>query len=279
MKKLSLIVCMSALISVSGFAQEFKMPAASPSTSIVQDFSTSSIEVSYSRPSAKGRKIFGDLVPYGKEWRTGANGATKVTFGEEVRFGTTVVPAGTYSLYTIPGEKTWEVILNSGTENWGLSGYDKSKNIASIKVNAIALKENVETFTIAIENVTKNSCELTLAWEKTKVAIPIKADNDQRIETYLKESLNSDKPPYLVAARYYFEKGKQLDQALEYANKAIESNPDAFYMHWLKAEILYKMGRKAEALVAAETAAKGAKGSPYEAEYTNNYNKMKNGKY
>lgn len=278
MKKISLSLFMGAMLSSAAFAQEFKMPAPSPSVTINQEFSTSKIEVSYSRPAVKGRKIFGDLIPFGKEWRTGANGATKITFGEEVSFGGQKVPAGTYSIYTIPGANEWKVMLNPETESWGLSGYDQSKNIASVAAKTIKTKENVESFTIALDNLSKNSCDLSLSWENTKIVVPIKADNDGRIEEYLQSALNSDKPPYLVAARYYFEKGKNLEQALDYSDKAIEGNPKAFYMHWVKAEILSKMGKHQEAVAEAKIAADGAKGSPYEAEYMNNYTKLKNGK-
>lgn len=278
MKKISLSLFMSAMLASAAFAQDFKMPAASPSATINQEFSTSKIEVTYSRPSAKGRKVFGDLVPFGKEWRTGANGATKITFGEEVSFGGKIVPAGTYSIYTVPGASEWKVMLNPETENWGLSGYDQSKNIASVSVKPSKTGNKVESFTISLDNLTKNSCDLNLAWENTKVVVPIKADNDGRIEEYLQSALNSDKPPYLVAARYYFEKDKNLEQALDYSNKAIEGNPKAFYMHWVKAEILSKMGKHQEAVAEAKIAADGAKGSPYETEYMNNYTKMKNGK-
>ncbi|RYD96411.1 MAG: DUF2911 domain-containing protein [Sphingobacteriales bacterium] len=270
MKKISLLLFTGMVLGSAVFAQDFKMPAPSPATTINQEFSTSKIEIVYSRPAVKGRKIFGDLVPFGKEWRTGANGATKITFGEEVIFGGKVVPAGTYSIYTIPNKTSWDVILNPETENWGLSGYDKSKNVASVKANVINTKDKVESFTIALDNISKNSCDLILAWENTKVIVPVKADNDQRIQSYLTEALQSEKPPYLVAARYYFEKGKNLDQALAYTEKAIAENPKAFYIQWVKAEILSKMGKKTEAIAAAKLAADGAKGTPYEAEYANN---------
>jgi tetratricopeptide (TPR) repeat protein len=275
MKKFTLGLFLSTIIAGGTWAQDFKMPAPSPATTISQEFSTSKIEINYSRPAAKGRKIFGELIPYGKEWRTGANGASKITFGEDVMFGKTKVPAGTYSIYTVPNKDNWQVILNAATENWGLSGYDKGKNIAVETVKTIALKDKVESFTIAIENLTNNSCSIAIAWEHTKVVVPVKADNTERIEQYLAEALASEKPPYLVAAKYYLEKGKNLNEALDYANKAMEANPKAFYIHWIKAEILDALGQKSEAVEEAKIAAEGAKGTPYEGEYKNNYNKLK----
>lgn len=274
MKKITLGLFLSTMVASGAWAQDFKMPAPSPSATISQEFSTSKIDLQYSRPATKGRKIFGDLVPFGKEWRTGANSASKITFGEEVMFGNTKIAAGTYSIYTIPNKDNWEVILNASTENWGLSGYDKAKNVATVKVKTIGLKDKVESFTMSIEHLNNNSCELSIAWENTKVIVPIKADNTERIEKYLESALATEKPPYLVAAKYYHEKGKNLDQALEYANKAMEANPKAFYIHWIKAEILHSLGNKTEAIEEAKLAADGAKGTPYEAEYKNNLNKL-----
>jgi hypothetical protein len=274
MKKISFAIAMGLLVATSSFAQEFKMPAPSPSATISQDFSTSKIDISYSRPSMKGRKIFGDIVPFGQEWRTGANGATKITFGEEVFIAGQPLKAGTYSLYTIPGRENWEVIFNNSTENWGLSGYDKSKNVLSVKVGSLQTNETTETFSISVENITKNSCDIVLNWENTRVTIPVKADNEGRIEDYVKTSLKSENPPYMVAARYYLEQGRNLDEALVYADKALQANPKGFYIHWMKAQILSKQGRKKEAIAEAKKAADGAKGSPYEAEYANNYKEI-----
>lgn len=274
MKKISFAIAMGLLVATSSFAQEFKMPAPSPGCTMSQDFSTSKIDISYSRPSMKGRKIFGDIVPFGQEWRTGANGATKVTFGEEVYIGGKPLKAGTYSMYTVPGRESWEVIFNTSTENWGLSGYDKSKNVLSVQVAALQTNETTETFTISVENITKNSCDIVLNWETTRVAIPVKADNEGRIEEYVKSALKSENPPYMVAARYYLEQGRNLDEALTYADKALQANPKGFYIHWMKAQILSKQGRKKEAIAEAKKAADGAKGSPYETEYANNYKEI-----
>lgn len=273
MKKLSFAIAMGLLVATSSFAQEFKMPAPSPSSTLSQDFSTSKIDISYSRPSVKGRQIFGDIVPFGHEWRTGANGATKVTFGEDVYISGKMLKAGTYSLYTIPNKESWEVIFNKSTENWGLSGYDKAKNVLSVTL-PVAQTNLTETFSITIDDITKNTCNIVLAWEKARVSIPVKVDNEGRIEAYIEKSLKGDNPPYMVAAKYYLEQGKNLDQALVYSDKAIQANPKAFYIHWMKAQILDKLGKKKEAIAEAKIAADGAKGSPYEAEYANNYKQI-----
>lgn len=265
---------LSGMATVS-FAQEFQMPAPSPTTTIHQDFSTSFIELSYSRPSMNGRKIFGGLLTYGNIWRTGANASTTVKFGEEVSVNGHPVKAGAYSLYTIPGEKEWTVILNSNTGNWGASGFEKKDDVAEFKVPVQRIKPETETFTIAIENMTSQSCDLTLSWENSKIVIPVTADNDATIMAYLDKELKGKKPPYHAAANYYLAHDKDLNLALEYASKAIAENPKAFYIHWTKAKILNKMGKKSEALKEAKIAADATIGTPYAIEYQNNYESLK----
>jgi hypothetical protein len=161
-----------AVLFASGVnAQALKLPALSPSCKIAQDFSTSNIEIAYSRPSMRGRKIFGDLVAYGHVWRTGANSATKIKFGEDVIFGGQTVKAGEYALYTIPDVKEWTVILNTATGNWGSYGYDTKDDIARFKVIPKMKDGNTQTFTINITNMTYSTCNIEIAWEKTKLVI------------------------------------------------------------------------------------------------------------
>ena len=233
------------------------------------------IDVEYSRPSMKGREIFGSLVPYGIVWRTGANSATKVTFGEDVSIGGTPLKAGAYSLYTIPGERVWTIILNSNTGNWGTSGFDKKDDVAEFKVPVQVTTGKTETFTISIDNIKSNSCELAINWGTTRVPIMINVDNDPRIMAWLDKELKGDKPPYQQAASYYLDNGKDMKLALDYANSAIKENPKAFYLHWLKARVLDKMGNKKEALKEAKIAADAAANTPYAIEYQNNYDSLK----
>src|SRR6185295_5158559 len=119
MKHFFLSVLFLALTIVVNAQSPLKLPALSPNAKISQDFSTSSIEISYSRPSMRGRKIFGDVVPFGKVWRTGANSPTKIKLGEDMVIAGQKIKAGEYAVYTIPSKDKWEVILNTGTGNWG----------------------------------------------------------------------------------------------------------------------------------------------------------------
>jgi hypothetical protein len=255
-------------------AQDLKLPALSPSAKITQGFSTSEIEIAYSRPSVRGRKIFGDLVPYNTVWRTGANSATKVKFGEDVTMGGQAVKAGEYALYTIPGATEWEVILNKGLGNWGANGYNTADDIARFKIKPRETEKLVNTFTINIGNITFNSCNLELAWEKTKLIIPITADNQARLTAAIDKAITTPNIPYYQAASYYYETNQNLEKAYEYVSKAVDANPKAFYMWHLKAKIAQKTGRKADALAAAQKSIELTKGTPNEREYKNNNQKV-----
>lgn len=275
MKRLSFIL-LSALLTSGVYAQDLKLPALSPTSKLTQEFSTSNIEISYSRPSMRGRKIFGELVAFGNVWRTGANSATKIKFGEDVTVGGQAVKAGEYALYTIPGVAEWEIILNKGVGNWGNAGYDKADDVARFKIAPKALDKNVQTFTINIGHITYSTCNIELTWEKTKITIPVKANNEERLNASIDKAINNPNIPYFQAANYYFETDQNLDKAIVYVDKALEANPKAFWMWSLKARIAQKMGKKDDAINAANKAMEVAKGSAFEAEYVNNMTKLIN---
>jgi len=268
-----MLLLATAAVTTTSLAQEpLKLPALSPRATIHQEFSTSYIDINYSRPSARGRKVFTDVVSYGVVWRTGANAATKVTFGEDVTIAGKEIKAGSYALYTIPNKDQWEIILNEGTGNWGVSGYDKEDDVVRVIVKTQQLGAPVSTFTIDIANITFNSCDIELSWEKTRVALPVRVNNEARISASIDKAINNPTIPYNQAASYYLETGKNLDAALNYANKAIEQNPKAFYLYYLKARIAQQLGRKEEAIAAAQKSMDLAKGTPYEHEYVRNAN-------
>lgn len=276
MKHLSLICLLFIGSLTTTFAQELDLPALSPTAHMTQAFSTSDIEVSYSRPSMRGRQIFGQLVAYGQVWRTGANGATKVKFKEEVTVGGTTLKAGEYALYTVPGRTEWEIILNKGTGNWGVSGYSKDDDVARFKVIPAKTDGTVQTFTINITDITFNTCNIELTWENTKVVIPVIANNKERIAKSIDKAINEPSLPYYRAASYYNEIGENLDKALVYVDKALEENPKAFYMWHLRARIGQNMGNKEVAIKSAERAIELSKGSAYEAEQYRNNTKIIN---
>ncbi|MCB0696344.1 MAG: DUF2911 domain-containing protein [Chitinophagaceae bacterium] len=270
MKYITLALLLLTGVATTSFAQGLKLPALSPTAKITQAFSTSEITIDYSRPSMRGRKIFGGLVAYGEVWRTGANAATKVMFGEDVNVGGVDVKAGTYALYTVPNVNEWEVILNKGVGNWGTGGYTTDDDVARFKVKPTKFNNAAETFTITIDDITFNSCDITLKWENTKVVIPVKANNADRIAKDITKAVEEPNIPYYQAASYYNETGQNLDKALEYVNKALETRQDAFWMWNLKARIAQQLGKKDIAIEAANKAIEVSKGSAYEAEQKRN---------
>ena len=249
MKKV--VVLLFVLLSAGAFAQGIKTPAPSPTQTLKQDFALSSIEITYSRPVAKGRKIFGDLVPFGKIWRTGANAATKVTFGEDVKVGGMPVKAGSYAIYSVPTAGAWEIIINKGANNSGLTGYKTEDDVARFKVESMQLPMMIENFTIILGNLTASSADIQILWENTAVQIPVVADIDTKIMAQISSAMAVDSRPYFQAASYYFDNGKDIAKALEWANKAVEAQPTAFWVMHLKAKIQAKAGDKTGAKATA----------------------------
>lgn len=251
----SVAVASAIACSVMGaHAQSIKTPAPSPTQTVTQAFGLGEIKIEYSRPSVKGRVIFGDLVPYGKVWRTGANQATKITFSDTVKVNNTSVAPGTYALYTMPGQAEWDIMLYKDLTLGGdVAEYKAEKELMRFKAKSSAMSDKTETFSILVNNVTFTSCSIDLVWDKTKVSIPVTADIDTRIEAQIKKELApGDRKPYYAAANYYFENNKDLPKALEWANLGAENNPDAYWMTHLVAKIKMKMKDYPGAIKSAE---------------------------
>ena len=252
MKKVFFIV-IAALLSMSIYAQ-VNLPAPSPTQTIKQAFGMGSIELTYSRPSIKGRKLLQDgseLAPLGKLWRTGANAATKLRFTDFVTIGGTKLDSGTYVLYTIPNKGEWEIIINKGLTNWGTDGYKESEDVVRLKVPATKMGSSVENFTMQFADVKNESCELHLMWGKTAVQIPIATDIKARLNKQFEAALKGDKPPYSQAANFYYEWEKDYPKALENISKAIDANAKGFYLYLTKAKIQKDMGDKVAAKASA----------------------------
>ena len=178
MKKLLLTTFLA--FSVAAYSQ-FTLPAASPRQKVEQQFSMSKITVDYGRPGVKGRKIFGDLVPFGKVWRVGANSSTKITFEQSVNFGGKSVSAGTYGLFVIPTEKEWKVILNKDSQQWGAYTFDEKLNVVDVTVPVQKLAEKQEWFEIELNPVDDNAVNLVMKWDFTKVELPLKIGKPETV--------------------------------------------------------------------------------------------------
>jgi Protein of unknown function (DUF2911) len=257
-KYLLMLACSAALCS-SSMAQNLRLPQPSTPQVIKQDFGLSNIELSYSRPNVKGRKIFGDLVPFGKVWRTGANQATTITFGEPVTIGGTTIPAGKYGLLTIPDANEWTVIITHQLDVTNPAAYKPDQDIVRVKATPQTLPFSVETFTMIFSDVTSSTINLELIWDNTFVQFPIATDIDTRIMGQINDAMNKDNHPYYTAAFYYLENGKDLNKALEWFDKAIAQDPTAYYAVYQKARCLAKLGKKQEAIATAKKSIELAK--------------------
>jgi hypothetical protein len=252
MKQFFLLLAIAGSVYLPSNAQTIKTPSPSTPQYVKQDFGLSNIELSYSRPGVKGRKIFGDLVPFGKVWRTGANGATTLTFGDPVTIGGTKIPAGKYGLLSIPDAGSWTIIITRQLDVTQPGIYKMDQDVARIKVDARDLPFSVETFTIIFANVNSGSCEMQMLWDNVMVTVPITTDVDTKVMAQIDNALNKDSRPYFNAALYYLDNGKDLNKALEWFDKAIAQDPTAFYAVYQKARCQAKLGKKQDAIATAK---------------------------
>ena len=261
MKKI--LFALMTLVSLTATAQ-IKMPAASPTQTLIQDFGLGKIEIVYSRPGLKGRAAFGNgslLAPTGIVWRTGANGATRVTFSDPVTIGDKTLAAGSYGLFTIPGENEWTIIFNTNSKGWGSFEYKEAEDVVRIKVKPEMTSNNTETFTIGVGNINPETATIYLKWAKTMVNIPIKTDIKSTIRKQVEASTTGatvTAAAYQAAANFYFDMDKDYAKALANVNKAIDATPTAYWLFLLKAKAQKELGDKKGAKTSAETCIKMA---------------------
>ncbi|MDQ2770191.1 MAG: DUF2911 domain-containing protein [Bacteroidota bacterium] len=248
---LQLLAAGLLLASAAQAQTRLTIPPLSPTTHIHQNFSTSYIDLTYSRPSLRGRTAFGGVVPNGTEWRLGANTITKVRFGEEVKIGGQTVPAGAYALLAIPEAKEWTFILNRDTAQWGTYEYKQALDVLRVKAKATKLAAPVETMSLTVENLKPASADLVLSWDRTQVVLPIVADPDRVVMGQIEQAMKGEKRPYVQAAQYYYNTGKDLTPAIGWLDEYIKANPGEYYSYYWKAKLLQKQGKNAEAIAAA----------------------------
>lgn len=256
MKKILFVI--GSFLSLTTMAQ-VKMPAASPTQTLTQEFGMGKIEIVYSRPSLKGRSVFGTgslLAPVGDIWRTGANGATKLTFSDPVNIGNKTIPAGSYGLFTIPGANEWTIIINTNSKGWGSFDYKEAEDVVRFKVAPETTGTTTETFTIAIDDITAQTATIYLKWGKTKVKIPISTDIKPIVRAQIEAATSAatvNPNVYQSAATFYLELDHDYNKALVYADKAIAANAKAYWLHLLKARVHVALNDKKAAKAAAET--------------------------
>jgi len=255
-RQISLITLLAFFVIIGNSYGQIELPAPSPTATLTQKVGLTDITINYSRPSMKGRTIYGDLVPYGKLWRTGANMATKITFGDDVKIGGNELEAGTYALFTIPGESEWTVIFNANYNQGGTGNYKEAEDALRLKVKPVKIEGRIETFMINLENVEPGSAMIELGWESTIVHIPLEVSIDERIMASIKSAMTVGPGVYQQAAAYYHQSGKDLNQALEWMNKALEMHEangnNVFWLYRQKSLIQADMKEYGDAIKTAE---------------------------
>ncbi len=253
MKKVLFALAFGAFLSTS-IAQELPVP--SPSCKLEQRVGLTDVTLEYSRPGVKGRTIFGDLVPYDKVWRFGANKNTMITISTDIMIQGKTLKKGTYSIFATPSKKEWTIAFNTDTEQWGAGNYTSEKDALSIKVPA---KEHAkhESFTIEINDVSANGAIISMIWDEVQVNIPFKVETDKyalaNIEAAIKEGKDLDKV-YYQAARYFHGK-KDAKTALDYIAKSLKEK-EGFRALYLRAQIHLDAGKNKEAIDDGEKAMK-----------------------
>jgi len=261
----SLVVMATAWLAIASShaqtpAPSLEFPAASPASTIKQRVGITDIEINYSRPSLKGRQAFGQLVPLGEVWRTGANSATKIKFSTAVNFGGATIPAGHYELFTIPGLQEWTVIIHQDSSQWGSYKYNPANDVARVKVTPAALSSPVESLTIEFASLRDESATLNLIWAQTVVPIKITVDVVTSLVPQIEAVMASAEPkkPYVNAAMFYLDHGLDLTKAAAWMDAAIAKQPATFYLVYRKAKILAAAGDKVGALAAAQASLEAA---------------------
>ncbi|WP_289644604.1 DUF2911 domain-containing protein [Maribacter aestuarii] len=256
------VLFLLAIVASLSLEAQIQTPAPSPASKLMQTVGLTEVMVDYSRPSMRGRTVFGDLVPYGKLWRTGANAYTKISFDTDVTIDGQPVEAGMYSIFTKPGEKNWEVFFYTDTEGGGTpSDWDESKVVAKATVPVYVMEMPVETFTITIDDVKSNGANLGIIWENVYVAIPFEVPTDATVMKSIDRALGGPTAgDYYAAAVYYASEGKDIKKAKEWMDKAMQmTEKPAFWQLRQQSLILAKAGDKKAAIEVAKKSLAAAK--------------------
>ena len=238
--------------------KKIEFPSASQHSVVKQRVGLTDVEVDYSRPNKNGREIFGGLVPFGKLWRTGANAVTKIKFSHAVTLGGKEIPAGEYALFTIPTANEWTIIVSKDAKVQSAADYKQENDVARITATPESLPMPIETFTIALNDVKGASATLDFLWDKTRVPVKLTTEDVEHVSKQLDAAVSAGTPldprTAYQAAAFYYDNNKDMNQAAKWIDQALEKNPDAYFMHYKKAQIQAKLGNKKEATASAQKA-------------------------
>jgi hypothetical protein len=251
------LLALSCFAPVASAQSAFELPAPSLKARVEQRVGITDVSIDYSSPGVKGRKIWGELVPYDKAWRAGANAPTKLTVSRDFKFGGTAVKAGSYSLFMTPGKAQWTVMLNSDVEA-DQDNRDAKKDVATIAIKPAALPAVRERLRYTLDDPQDASVTVTLEWERVRIAVPIANDTPAQVNASLEKAVGEAWLPAFRAASYLFN-NKDNDRALGYIDQSIAIK-STWRNEWLRAQVLQKKGNKAEAMAAAGRAQELGKG-------------------
>ncbi len=250
-----------AFVFVFSTQAQIKTPQPSPSSKVEQTIGLTDVTLEYSRPSMRGRVIYGNLVPYGETWRTGANANTKITFSTDVIIDGKTLKKGSYAIYTIPNKTSWDVMFYSDAGNWGLpQKWDDGKVALKVSVKPETMPFTIETFEMGFDNLADaNYGSLFILWEKTLVAVKINVPTDKIAFGSIEKTMaGPGANDYFNAGKFYHQSGKDLNKSLEYVSKATDMKPEAWWMFREKSLIQAEMGDKKGAIASAQKSLAGA---------------------
>jgi len=253
-----ILLAASLAASVPAAAQTLDVPAPSPLAKVEQRVGITDFAIEYSSPGVKGRTIWGGLVPYDELWRTGANAATKLTASRDFTFGGQQVPAGTYSVFTIPTASSWTVVLNENTRLNGTNGYDEAQDAARATVRPETVPAR-ERMTFLFSDTTDGATRLDLEWAGLRVSVPITVDTPGHVQAGIDQALGGAWRPHYTAGRYLLENGGDVDTAIRYLDTSISVQP-TWWSYWFRAQALAKKGSSADAVASAQKAQELGKG-------------------
>src|SRR3954465_1978596 len=238
--------------------KKIEFPSASQHSVVKQRVGLTDVEVDYSRPNKNGREIFGGFVPFGKLWRTGANAVTKIKFSNAVTLGGKEIPAGEYALFTLPTANEWTIILSKDAKMQSAADYKQENDAARLTATPEPLPVTIETFTIGLADVKGASATLNFLWDKTRVPVKLTTNDVEQVSKQLDAAASAATPldprTAYQAAAFYYDNNKDMNQAAKWIDQAVEKNPDAYFMHYKKAQIQAKLGNKKEATASAQKA-------------------------
>ncbi len=257
----SLLIILFQAVCTSNIQSQVETPQLSPVCEFNQNVGLTEINFSYSRPSKRDRVVFGNVVPYDKMWRFGANKNSTITISDEIYFGQDTLPEGTYAMFIKPNKESWELNFYADFSNWGTPDtWDESKVVLKLKAPVIVLDKPIETMEISIENIGTASATIAISWDQVQVVYPFKLKTQKQVvENIEKVMAGPSASDYYRSAKYYLTEDLNPEQALDWINKAVELRGEsAYWMTRVQAELLAKNGNYSQAIEAAKLSIKAA---------------------